>query len=122
MNDKSSEDYFLTIVDASSVPPEADGQRKEIKIEKADSPRPRRAILGRETISLTQVEYRILELLASRPYHAFTPRRIVDAATTPSHPVTEETLRDHIGSLRNKLGFFADYIQSVPYIGYRFKA
>jgi hypothetical protein len=24
--------------------------------------------------------------------------------------------------LRDKLGFFADYIQTVPYIGYRFKA
>jgi DNA-binding response OmpR family regulator len=122
MNDESSEDYYLTIVDVSNVHQESDGQRKEIKIEKAKSVRPRRRILGREPISLNQVEYRILELLASKPYHAFTPRRIVEAVTTPSHPVTEETLRDHIASLRDKLGFFSDYIQSVPYIGYRFKA
>jgi len=122
MNHESPEDYYLTIVDVSNVRQEADGQRKEIKLEKAESSRPRRAILGRETISLNQVEYRILELLASKPYHAFTPRRIVEAVTTPTHPVTEETLRDHIASLRDRLGFFSDYIQSVPYIGYRFKA
>lgn len=122
MKDESSEDYYLTLVDTADIHQEADGQRKELKIERANVSRPRRAMLGRETISLNQVEYRILELLASKPYHAFTPRRIVAAVTTPTHPVTEETLRDHIASLRDKLGFFADYIQSVPHIGYRFKA
>ena len=79
------------------------------------------AAFGPEPIPLDYVEYRILQLLSSKPYHAFTARRIVDAVTTAEQPVTEETLPSHIASLRKKLGFFADYIQSVPRIGYRFK-
>lgn len=78
--------------------------------------------LGRGTIWLDTIEYRILCFLASRPYHAFTRRRIAEAVSTESHPVTTETLGRHVASLRNKLGFFADYVQSVPYIGYRFRA
>lgn len=77
---------------------------------------------GLEPIQLNNVEFRILKFLASKPYHAFTPRRIVEAVSTDAHPVTEATLRSHILSLRSKLGFFADYVQTVPYIGYRFKA
>ncbi|MCO6454901.1 MAG: helix-turn-helix domain-containing protein [Pirellulaceae bacterium] len=78
--------------------------------------------LGREPIHLNGVEYRILAFLASRPYHAFPRRRIVEAVSTRDEPVTDTTLDQHIASLRDKLGFFRDYVQSVPYIGYRFKA
>ncbi len=77
---------------------------------------------GRQTVRLNTVEYRIFRFLAARPYHAYTRRRIAEAVSTESQPVTAETLRRYIASLRDKLGFFADYIQSVPYIGYRFKA
>ncbi len=37
-------------------------------------------------------------------------------------PVTEETLDEHITALRDQLGVFYDYVQTVPHIGYRFKA
>ncbi len=79
------------------------------------------ARMGRTTIALDAVEYRILGFLAAKPYHAYTPRQIVEAVTRERQPVTEATLNQHIASLREKLGFFADYIQTVPYIGYRFK-
>ena len=36
--------------------------------------------------------------------------------------MTEQALDEHIASLREKLGLFSDYVQSVPYVGYRFKA
>jgi two-component system alkaline phosphatase synthesis response regulator PhoP len=81
-----------------------------------------RAILGRGTIRLTAVEYRILKFLASRPYYAFTRRHIAEAVSTESQPVTAETLGRHIQALRDQLGFYSDYIQTVPYCGYRFKA
>lgn len=78
--------------------------------------------LGRETIRLDPVEYRILRFLAARPYHAYTRRRIADAATTDQHPVMEDAVDHHIARLRDQLGFFWNYIQTVPHIGYRFKA
>jgi DNA-binding response OmpR family regulator len=81
-----------------------------------------RAKLGRGTILLSPVEFRILSFLAASPYRAFTRRRIAEAVSTESQPVTEDTLSDYIQSLRDQLGFYGDLIQSVPFIGYRFKA
>ena len=77
--------------------------------------------LGRVTVKLEPVEFRILQFLASRPYRAYSRKRIAKAVSTPRHPVTPESLDQHIARLRNALGFFRDYIQTVPYIGYRFR-
>ena len=78
--------------------------------------------LGRETVHLDIIAFRILRFLSARPYRAYTRRRIAEAISTQRYPVAEETLDQHIMSLREQLGFFRDYIQAVPYIGYRFKA
>jgi DNA-binding response OmpR family regulator len=63
-----------------------------------------------------------LLFLASKPYHAFTRRNIADAVSTDQNPVVEDSVDQHIASLLDQLGAFHDYVQSVPYIGYRFKA
>ena len=77
---------------------------------------------GRGAIRLSFVEYRILKLLASRPNQVFSACRIADAVSTTICPVTAQSLRLYVASLRSQLGFFSDYIQTVPYMGYRFKA
>jgi len=76
---------------------------------------------GEGTLCLPIVEFRILQYLASRPNQALSHRRIAAAVSTRRHTVTVETLSSFINSLRGHLGFYSDYIQSVPYIGYRFK-
>jgi DNA-binding response OmpR family regulator len=81
-----------------------------------------RLALGQETIQLGLVEFRILLFLAGRPYHAFTRRSIADAVSSERHPVEEDTVDQHVASLLDQLGPFHDYVQSVPYIGYRFKS
>ncbi len=86
-----------------------------------EAPLSYRLALGREMIQLGIVEFRILLFLVSMPYHPFTRRRIADAVSTERHPVTEDTVDQHIVSLRDQLGVFHDYVQAVPYIGYRFK-
>jgi DNA-binding response OmpR family regulator len=68
------------------------------------------------------VEYRILQFLAARPNQVCTRSRIADAVSTSRHCVTVETVGRYIHPLRAQLGFFSDYIQSVPYMGYRYKA
>ena len=50
-----------------------------------------------------------------------TRSSIASAVSTANQRVTVETLADFVRSLRGQLGFYSDYIQSVPYIGYRFK-
>ena len=97
-------------------------RRRVDQIETVVSPWSPLAKRGRGTIQLKLVEYRIFRLLASRPNYVFTPRRISEAVSTSRNLVTTETLVDYIASLRHQLGFFSDYIQTVPFMGYRFKA
>jgi len=60
--------------------------------------------------------------LASKPYHAFTRRSIAEAVRSEQFPVEEVTVEQFVTTLRDQLGPFHDYVQAVPYIGYRFKA
>jgi len=93
-----------------------------INEDQAEPPRSYHVALGQEPIPLGIVEFRILLFLASRPYHAFTRRCIADAVNSMRDPVTEGMVDRHVASLLDQLGVFHDYVQSVPYIGYRFKA
>jgi len=89
---------------------------------KLDGPKSFQVAFGTQPIQLGQIEFRILLLLASRPYHAFKRRAIADAVSSDWETVTEADIDQHIASLRDQLGVLHDYVQSVPYIGYRFKA
>ena len=90
--------------------------------DQSERPASYRLALGQETIELGIVEFRILLYLAGRPYHAFTRRSIADAVSSERDPVVEDTVDTHVASLLSQLGVFHDYVQSVPYFGYRFKA
>jgi DNA-binding response OmpR family regulator len=80
-----------------------------------------RQAFGNEPIRVGIVEFRIMLFLARRPYHAFTPRQIADAVTADGRPVAEGAVDGHIATLRDQLGVLHDFVQSVPYIGYRYK-
>jgi DNA-binding response OmpR family regulator len=121
-NDRSTAACSVLIQGVAPAARRVQRQRVCVAAEEVESPWSYRAKRGRGTIRLMPVEYRILEFLATQPNRAFTPQRIAVAVSTNSHCVTAESLRSYIASLRGQLGFFHDYIQSVPYIGYRFKA
>ena len=92
--------------------------------QKASTPEeklPHQIVLKGEPINLDPIEYRIVTFLASRPYHAFKQEDIVQHVNEQEELIQVESLQQHIFSLRSKMGFFRDYVQSVPYIGYRFK-
>jgi len=119
-NEPSVETCYEIVSDVLHAARRARRRRFESRDEAVD-PWSYHAKRGRGMIRLTLVEYRILRFLASQPNQAFTRRSIANAVSTASHSVTVETLGQQIHSLRGQLGFFSDYIQSVPYIGYRFK-
>ena len=96
-------------------------QRQNMPVEEARELLPYEIVLPGATIHMSHIEYLLICVLARRPYHAFTPRQIVLQVNAREQFVSEDNLRKHIRSLRDKLGFFHDYIQTVPYIGYRFK-
>ena len=77
--------------------------------------------LGREPIPLALVEYKIIQFLANKPYKAFRREQIIRAVDSEEHPVNETNLDQYVRSLRDKLGLFSDYVQTVPYVGFRFK-
>jgi DNA-binding response OmpR family regulator len=81
-----------------------------------------REMFSDEPIRVGIVEFRIMLLLSSRPYHAFTRRQICGSISTEDHPVSEATVDEYIASLRDQLGAFHDFIQAVPQVGFRFKA
>lgn len=80
-----------------------------------------RIALGKVPLQLGEVEFRILMLLASKPYRPFSPQYIAANVTTQRLPVSEATVDQYIATLREQLGFFRDYVQTVPHLGYRFK-
>ena len=81
-----------------------------------------REAFGNEPIRVGIVEFRIMFLLASRPYHAFSRRQISEAVSTEDSPLSEDLVDAYVAALRDQLGVFNDFVQTVPYVGYRFKA
>jgi hypothetical protein len=81
-----------------------------------------RLALGKEPIQLGIIESRILLYLASRPYYSFTRRSIANAVSSMHFPLVEDSVDRHVAALVDQLGVLHDYVQTVPYVGYRFKA
>jgi len=121
LDERTPEAFQATVVDVSRCRDQF--ERPATPVEQATSARTRayRFKMGREPIWLRPVEYRILVFLSAHPYRAYTRRRIAKAVSTERFPLTEQTVDHFIACLRDQLGFFRGYIQSVPYIGYRFK-
>lgn len=103
---------FLEAAARQHWPPEDD---------KLVGPQSYRVAFGPGPVQLGLVEFRILLFLASRPYHAFARHDIAKAVSTELVPLAESAVDEHISSLRDQLGVLHDYVQTVPYIGYRFK-
>ncbi|MGI9427671.1 MAG: winged helix-turn-helix domain-containing protein [Bythopirellula sp.] len=120
--DPSHQPTDLVATDLSEFLENAAQQSWPMEREKLGPPQSYRVAFGREPIQLGNVEFRILLFLASRPYHAFTRREIARAVVAAQIDVTEDNIDEHVASLREQLGILYDYVQTVPYIGYRFKA
>lgn len=72
-------------------------------------------------IDLTATEFGVLRFLASRPGWVFSREQIVDAVKGTDYPVTARAVDVQMVNLRRKLGKFADWIETVRGVGYRFR-
>jgi DNA-binding response OmpR family regulator len=120
-NDRQIQPHDWVLSDVNQLLREAPQRVKQLTEERRDAPLVYRVAIGREPIELGRVEFRILVLLASRPYRPFSRAKIAEAISSPLQTVEEQEVDQHILSLREQLGFFRDYVQTVPYLGYRFK-
>ena len=71
------------------------------------------------SIDLTAKEFRLLEVLMSRPGHVMTRQRLLDDVWGSDITVTERTIDTHLKRLREKLGAAGDLIETVRGVGYR---
>jgi len=74
-----------------------------------------------QPIELSLAEFKILELLTSRPRRVFSRDEILDHLWGQEKVVVTRTVDVHIRHLRQKLGKLSSLIQSVRGLGYKFE-
>ncbi|MFZ4591279.1 MAG: response regulator [Ignavibacteria bacterium] len=77
--------------------------------------------LNDKLINVTIVEYKILFELLKRPGWVLSRNQLIEATRGEDIIITERTVDVHIVSLRKKLGKYADIIDTVRGVGYKFK-
>lgn len=75
-----------------------------------------------ERIKLTYKEYELLHLFLSHPGTAFTREQLFDKVWGEDYIGETRTLDMHIRTLRQKLGEYGKYIETVRGVGYRLEA
>lgn len=78
-------------------------------------------VVAGKPVQLTFSEFRILHYLARRPGWVFTRYQVVEAVRGDDYAVTDRSVDVQIVGIRKKLGKFANYIETVRGVGYRFK-
>jgi DNA-binding response OmpR family regulator len=72
-----------------------------------------------ERLALTATEFKIMELLASRPGWVFSREKILDRLWGDEKTVTERSVDVHIKHLRDKLGRAGRHIRNIRGVGYK---
>ena len=75
---------------------------------------------GRE-LSLTGSEYRVLSLLLSRPDRVYTRAQIIELTQPSDKGVSGRAVDVQVVGLRRKLGMWAEHIETIRGVGYRFR-
>ena len=98
--------------------PEADGPRIRIGPLVVDLEKFEVTAEGRK-VDLTATEFKILQLLASRPGRVFSRDRILDHLWGSEKAVIDRTVDVHIRNLREKLGPAARLVKNIRGMGYK---
>lgn len=77
---------------------------------------------GGARVRLTPTEFRILQVLMKRPGRVYQRNELLDRAAPSGNFVEERTIDVHVRAIRGKLGDYADRVETVRGIGYRFQA
>jgi two-component system phosphate regulon response regulator PhoB len=80
-----------------------------------------RATAGEAVLDLTPSEFGLLEALVRQPGRVFSRSELIDAALGGDSLVLDRTIDVHIRGLRKKLGGYANLVETVRGIGYRFR-
>ncbi len=75
--------------------------------------------VGGEKIDLTATEFKILQILASRPGRVFSRDQVLDHLWGSEKAVIDRTVDVHIRNVREKLGPAASLIKNIRGVGYK---
>ena len=73
-----------------------------------------------EDLDLTLTEFELLYYLVSHPRKAYRRRELLESIWKDALMVTPRTVDAHMRNLREKIGDFSQYIETVRGVGYRF--
>ncbi|MBI4051442.1 MAG: response regulator transcription factor [Elusimicrobia bacterium] len=82
----------------------------------------RMASLGSKPLRLQPREFEILYLLVSHPGKTLSRTYLIENSSSYGLPVATRSLDTHIKNIRKKLGPYAQMVQTLPKLGYRFNA
>jgi two-component system phosphate regulon response regulator PhoB len=85
------------------------------------NPQKYEALLKNITLKLTNAEFKVLHLLASKPGWVLTRYQIIDEIKGDDYEVTDRSVDVLMVGLRKKLDKYGHYIETVRGVGYRFK-
>ena len=98
------------------------GFDKDIRVHNLVISQERRdVVLDGLKLTLTYSEFQTLALLASQPGRVYTRYQIVEKVHGDDYAVTDRSIDVLIVSIRKKMGKYADYIETIRGVGYRFK-
>jgi two-component system, OmpR family, alkaline phosphatase synthesis response regulator PhoP len=80
------------------------------------------AHLGKQKLILPRKEFETLVYLLRNKGRVLSRESILNAVWGENVHVVDRTVDVHIRKIREKLNTYADYIETVPGVGYRFKA
>lgn len=80
------------------------------------------AIVDGREVFFARKEFELLALLAANPGRVFSRQELLRLIWGESQVVTPRTVDVHIAKIRAKLRRFAELIETVKHVGYRFRA
>jgi two-component system alkaline phosphatase synthesis response regulator PhoP len=85
------------------------------------NPQKYEALINTTPLKLTNAEFKVLHLLASKPGWVLTRYQIIDEIKGDDYEVTDRSVDVLKVGLRKKLDKYGNYIETVRGVGYRFK-
>jgi DNA-binding response OmpR family regulator len=73
-----------------------------------------------QLVKLTSTEFKLLYQLASHPGRAYTREQLLNRVVGDGVVVVDRNIDVHVRAVRKKIGNYADHIQTVRGVGYRF--
>jgi DNA-binding response OmpR family regulator len=78
-----------------------------------------KAFIDTDPLDLTYTEFKLLQLLISKPGRVYTRNQIMEKVNGMDYYATERSIDVQVAGLRKKLGIYKEFLETVRGVGYR---